>query len=112
MKEAEQQGGAPPTEGAPLPEAPPPAPKRALRLVAAVRDFASGQGFLPVLMLVPALAAGLLLAPQLATRTYPTDRALLGTPAVGNIKAPHDIDVADVQTTKRLVDEALARVRR
>lgn len=66
----------------------------------------------PVLIAVPAVVTGLLLAPDLTGRSYPTAAALVGTPAAENIKAPFDIDVVDVATTDRLRLEAEASVLR
>ncbi len=94
--------------------APPEEPRRSplWRALSLAQDWGRAGVRGPVLLVVPALAAGLLLAPQLATRSYPTDPSLLGTPALGNIKAPHDIDVVDEETTQRLREEAVSQVRR
>ena len=54
----------------------------------------------------------MLLAPELATRSYPIDEALINTPVTENIKAPYDIDVTDELTTARLREEAVAQARR
>ena len=66
----------------------------------------------PLALLLCAACAGLLLAPELVERSYPLDPSLLGTPVTENIKAPFEVFVTDTQTTARLQDEAVARVRR
>jgi cyclic-di-AMP phosphodiesterase PgpH len=60
--------------------------------------------------LVPVVVAGVLLAPKLATRVYPTSPDLVGTPAAENIKAPYDVTVENTETTERLRTEAETRV--
>ncbi len=64
------------------------------------------------MLVLPAAVAGLLLAPQLATPSYPSGENLRGTVASANIKAPYDLDVADEETTEHLRDEAETQVRR
>ena len=61
-------------------------------------------------VLVPVGISGVLLAPRLATRIYPTSPALIGTPVNENIKAPYDVTVEDTDTTERLRTEAEAKV--
>lgn len=68
--------------------------------------------FRPAVVIATAALAGLIIAPQLATQSYPTDPNLVGTPAVGNIKAPHDLEVIDEEATSQLREVAVAGVRR
>ncbi len=68
--------------------------------------------FRPLALALPVAVIALVLAPELATRAYPTDPKLVGHPATENIKAPYDLTVADTETTVRLREEAVARVRR
>ncbi|MEE8409112.1 MAG: HDIG domain-containing metalloprotein [Myxococcota bacterium] len=68
--------------------------------------------FRPLVIAVPVVVAGIVLAPRLAPRTYPADPNLIGSPASENIKAPRDLTVVDTETTERLREEIEARVRR
>jgi cyclic-di-AMP phosphodiesterase PgpH len=68
--------------------------------------------FRPLALAVAAILTGLLLAPQLAIQTYPTDPHLVGTPAASNYKAPHDVEVIDDEMTEHLRDAAVADVKR
>ncbi len=69
--------------------------------------------FRPALVAVAAGLVGLVLAPEWATRNYPTDPNLVGTPATADIKAEYDDrgDIIDERTTARLREEAVAEVR-
>lgn len=64
------------------------------------------------LVCLSAVVAGLILAPRLGSRTYPTDPNLVGTPAVENIKAPHDVEAIDGEMSQRLHEEAVSQVLR
>jgi cyclic-di-AMP phosphodiesterase PgpH len=74
--------------------------------------FAEHRAVRPMLLLVPAAVAGLLLAPQLAATSYPQDEALLGTPFGTNVKAPYDVEVVDEELTQHKLEAALEPVRR
>jgi len=66
----------------------------------------------PAALALLAACAALSQASQLTHHTFRVDRALLGTPAAENIKAPFDIEVVDPDTTARLRAEAEAKVPR
>ncbi|MBI3178068.1 MAG: hypothetical protein HYZ27_00305, partial [Deltaproteobacteria bacterium] len=68
--------------------------------------------FRPLALALPVAVIALVLAPQLATRAYPIDPKLVGHPVSENIKAPYDLTVADTETSERLREEAVTRVRR
>lgn len=72
------------------------------------------RAFKPVLLLLVASAAGMVLAPGWIIRSYPTDSSLVGQPATADIKAGYSDrgDIVDAKTTARLREEAVARVRR
>lgn len=72
----------------------------------------SSRFFRPIVYLLPAVVAGLTVAPNLVSRQYPVDENLVGTPAAGNIKAPFDVDVPDEETTEQLRQEALSKLPR
>lgn len=72
----------------------------------------ASSAFRPVVVIVTAALAGLLVAPQLATQSYPSDPSLLGTPATANYKAPRDIEVIDEEATARLRETTAGEVRR
>lgn len=69
------------------------------------------RAFRPVLLVVLAACVGLLVAPDLRLRAYPSDPALVGTPVTENIKAPYDLEVQDEETTQRLRLDAQNQVR-
>ncbi|MEZ4271065.1 MAG: hypothetical protein R3C68_06425 [Myxococcota bacterium] len=70
--------------------------------------------FRPTLIGVCAVTVGFVLAPQWARQSYPTEEALLHSPADGDIKAQYDDrgDIVDESTTERLREEAAAQTKR
>ncbi|MBN1960316.1 MAG: HDIG domain-containing protein [Deltaproteobacteria bacterium] len=68
--------------------------------------------FRPFIILLTALLVGLLVAPQMATQSYPSDDNLLGTPATTNYKAPRDIEVIDEEATIRHREATVSAVQR
>lgn len=66
----------------------------------------------PTMLALVAVLTGALLSPQLTRSTFPTDTALLGTPASDNIKSPRELSVIDRKMTERLRQKAADGVRR
>ncbi len=79
----------------------------------AARQSHSHSGWLkPFAVALPVLVSAAALAPRWATRTYPLDAKLVGSPSIEKIKAPYDFEVVDQETTDRLRAESVALARR
>ena len=78
----------------------------------AARQSHSHSGWLkPFAVALPVLVSAAALAPRWATRTYPLDAELVGSPSMETIKAPYDFEVVDQETTERLRAESVALAR-